>query len=61
MAWNLASDPPEVMRPIWLAMSSVNQRLPSGPAVMSKGPLLLVGVRYSVIAPLGVMRPILSP
>src|SRR5260370_21109132 len=46
------------MRPIWLVASSVNQRLPSDPAVMSAGKLLLVGSGYSVILPLGVMRPI---
>ena len=31
--------PPVVIRPIWLPLNSVNQRLPSGPAVMPSGPL----------------------
>src|SRR6266568_210722 len=55
------------MRPILLAFSSVNQRdLPSGPAVMPKGPQpaedpQVVGRGNSVILPAGVMRPILFP
>src|SRR5215468_1448581 len=47
------------MRPIRLPLVSVNQRLPSGPAVIPKGPLLTVGIENSVIVPVGVMRPIL--
>ena len=40
-------------------MLSVNQRLPSGPAVIPKGALLAVGTANSVAVPEGVMRPIL--
>src|SRR3989442_9317195 len=47
-----------LMRPIWLPSYSVNQRLPSGPAVILSGELPDVGRRNSVIFPLGVMRPI---
>src|SRR6266700_1201142 len=39
--------------------SSVNPRLPAGPAVMPRGWLLAVGMWNSVIWPLVVMRPIL--
>src|SRR5260370_37843377 len=51
------------MRPIVLPFTSVNQRLPSGPAVMPKGsqPLVdpqLVGRGNSVTRPAVVMRPI---
>src|SRR5258707_7665592 len=46
-------------RPIWLALFSVNHRAPSGPLVMYKGPLLTVGIGYSVNTPAVVMRPIL--
>ena len=37
----------------------MNHRLPSSPAVMSMGMLLLWAVGYSVIVPMVVMRPIL--
>src|SRR5271166_4101563 len=50
-----------VMRPIVCPSSSVNQRLPSGPAVMLIGALLAVGMANSVMMPPGVMRPILLP
>ena len=36
--------PAGVIRPIWLASSSVNQRLPSGPAVIQSGRLPAVGM-----------------
>src|SRR5712692_10986992 len=56
--------PPGVMRPILFPKFSVNQRLPSGPAVMMRGLVSRVEgerVWYSpVTAPLVVMRPILS-
>src|ERR1700686_2230695 len=57
-------EPLGVMRPILPLCSgvfavSVNQRLPSGPAVIPRRTLLAVGMGYSVIVPLGVMRPIL--
>ncbi len=39
------------MRPILLPLISVNQRLPSGPAVMPYGVLPAVGMGYSVIVP----------
>ena len=47
-----------VSRPIWLPRASVNQRLPSGPAMIPPGTLLAVGTANSVIAPEGVIRPI---
>jgi hypothetical protein len=50
---------PGVMRPILLALYSVNQRLPPGPAAIPSGLLLAVGKGNSVIVPLGLMRPIL--
>src|SRR5438874_572241 len=48
------------MRPIFktFGLFSVNQTLPSGPAVMPIGLLKGVGIANSVIAPAGVMRPI---
>ena len=49
---------PVVIRPILLAPFSVNQRLPSGPAVMPKMPLLAVGIENSVTTPAVVIRPI---
>src|SRR5438093_12561081 len=52
--------PPGVMRPILLPSASVNQRAPSGPAVIPTGELL-AGIANSVRAPVGVMRPILLP
>src|SRR2546421_341999 len=51
----------DVMRPILLPLSSVNQRLPSGPAAIPYGELLVVGTGNSVMVPLGLMRPILLP
>src|SRR5712691_8464730 len=53
--------PATVMRPIWLlpaAFASVNQRAPSGPAVMPRGLLFAIGTGYSVRVPATVMRPI---
>src|SRR5258707_1196545 len=58
-----------LMRPIllpiitfcWLNSTSVNQRLPSGPAVIPSGTLLEVGTGNSVMEPLGLIRPILLP
>jgi hypothetical protein len=44
---------PDVTRPILLPLASVNQRLPSGPAVIPTGSLLAVGTRNSVMAPVG--------
>src|SRR6516165_10680873 len=55
---NMVMAPLVVMRPIWPAVFSVNHRLPSGPAVIPKGPLLAVGMGNSVMVPLVVMRPI---
>src|SRR5881394_166478 len=48
------------MRPILLALVSVNQRAPSGPVVMSWGRLGDVMMGKSVMTPAVVMRPILS-
>src|SRR5260370_10716645 len=50
-----------VMRPILFPPLSVNQTLPSGPAVIPSGELLCVGVGNVVMLPLGVMRPISLP
>src|SRR2546426_1013498 len=49
-----------VMRPMLFPKSSVNQSLPSGPAVMPMGRLPLVGTENSVTVPVTVIRPILS-
>ena len=49
-----------VICPIWLAVDSVNQRLPSGPVTIPAGPLGFVGVAYSSMAPDGVILPIWS-
>src|SRR2546426_37963 len=49
------------MRPIWLPLLSVNQRAPSGPAVMLYGPAAAVGIVNSVMTPPVVIRPILLP
>src|SRR5512135_6752 len=55
-------DEENVTRPILLPFCSVNQRLPSGPAVIPVGPLLAVGSGpNSVMMPAGVIRPILLP
>src|SRR5262249_22029377 len=48
-----------VIRPIFSPFCSVNQRLPSGPVVMLEGALEAVGSVNSVIAPAGVILPIL--
>ena len=55
--------PAVVIRPIFggLAANSVNHSAPSGPAVISSGPLGFVGSGYSVIVPPVVIRPILWP
>src|SRR5260221_9902095 len=47
-----------VMRPILLALYSVNQTLPSGPNVMPHGRLWRLRVLNSVMLPLGVISPI---
>src|SRR2546421_9377974 len=48
-------------RPILLPPFSVNQRLPSGPAVIQRDTLPAVGTTNSVMMPAGVLRPILLP
>src|SRR2546422_8762662 len=60
--------PVGVIRPTLLPQDSVNQRLPSGPAVMPSGLLLPLGGQLrlggrgnSVITPAGGIRPILLP
>src|SRR5438876_1015336 len=56
------TNPLVVIWPILLAPVSVNQRLPSGPAVMLTGRLLSVGIVNSsaaVMVPAVVIRPIL--
>ena len=50
-----------LIRPILSPLHSINQRLPSGPAVIKLGLLPAVGTGNSVILPLGLMRPILFP
>src|SRR6266705_758713 len=50
-----------VIFPILLPFTSVNQRLPSGPAAMLYGNAETVGTGYSVIAPPVVIFPILLP
>src|SRR5260221_14136620 len=63
----VADRTPHVMRPILLPSPSVNQRLPSGPAVIAQESLRLpeapwaAGRGNGVIGPLGVMRPIWRP
>ena len=47
--------------PILFPVDSVNQILPSGPAVMPFGELLFVGIEYSVIVPSREICPILFP
>ncbi len=55
MAWVVG-----LIIPIWLALPSVNQRLPSGPAVIPPGPELAVGMGNSVMAwVVGLIMPIL--
>src|SRR5229473_2168887 len=51
---------PDVMRPILFVPPSVNQRLPSGPAVIAPGWLPGVGRGNWLMLPPGVMRPIAS-
>jgi hypothetical protein len=45
------------MRPIAFVFNSVNQRLPSGPAVTAEGPLLAVGIENVLMLPPVVIRP----
>ena len=47
-----------VIFPMFRPASSVNQRFPSGIAVMSHGWASGVGISYSVIVPVGVIFPI---
>src|SRR5512142_562116 len=56
---NSVITPAVVIRPILLPSASVNQRAPSGPAVMPAGALFGVGTANSVITPAVVIRPIL--
>ena len=53
--------PAVVIRPILLASSSVNQRLPSGPAAIPAGRCRPVGMGNSVMTPAVVIRPIWLP
>src|SRR3954466_8247225 len=55
---NSVTVPLGVMRPILLPMSSVNQRLPSGPEMIWKGRPDTVGTAYSVMVPAVVIFPI---
>ncbi len=55
---NSVTTPAGVIRPI-LPASSVNQRLPSGPAAIPCGKLPgVIPAEYSVTVPVGVIRPI---
>src|SRR5215472_4436950 len=58
---NSVRTPSGVMRPMLLPSRSVNQTLPSGPAVISHGAARRVGTGNSVSKPPGVMRPIRFP
>ena len=57
----LGDDAGRVIRPIWLPPYSVNQRLPSGPAVIPSGSLLAVGTGELGDDAGRVIRPILLP
>src|SRR5438445_4329 len=46
---NSVIEPAVVMRPILLALDSVNHNTPSGPAAMPFAPLAAVGIGYSVM------------
>ena len=61
--WELGVTPAGVMRPILprKLLISANQRLPSGPAVMLKGPLPAFGRENRVMTPTAVILPILLP
>ncbi|MFC7640094.1 hypothetical protein ACFQX6_02890 [Streptosporangium lutulentum] len=50
--------PSVVMRPIWLALVSVNHSAPSGPAVIPNGPDSGVGREKEPMSPPVVIRPI---
>src|SRR5581483_3682053 len=56
---NSLTTPAGVMRAIWFAWFSANQRLPSGPETIPTGQAPVVGVVNWVIRPAVVMRPIL--
>src|SRR5215469_13599577 len=58
---NSVITPSGVIRPTLLPRASVNQRLPSGPAVISQGAERGVGTGNSVSTPSGVIRPIRLP
>src|SRR5947209_6088881 len=60
---NSVITPAGVTRPIRLALPSVNQRLPSGPAAILPTHALppVIPLANSVTAPLGVIRPMRSP
>jgi hypothetical protein len=58
-AGNSVIAPVGAIRPTLLPSRSVNQTLPSEPAVIPRGIALAVGMVNSLIVPFGVMRPIL--
>src|SRR5882757_7734877 len=63
-SWNSVTTPRGVIRATWFAPGMVNQRLPSGPAAISCGPVLAgmpSGRGNSVSWPAGVIRPIFWP
>src|SRR5438309_12108934 len=53
--------PAKTTRPILLLLDSVNQRLPSAPSVMPRGPLPGVGSANSAMTPVGAVRRTLVP
>jgi hypothetical protein len=53
--------PAKLSRPILLPPVSVNQMLPSGPAVIEKGVLFAVGIENSVTLRLGISSLLLMP
>src|SRR5215470_13133079 len=55
IANSLVTTPAVVIRPILLAVFSVNHRAPSGPAVMAEAPLEAVGIANSVMQIVGVV------
>jgi hypothetical protein len=53
--------PARLIRPILLPPVSVNQMLPSAPAVIAKGVLFAVGIENSVTLGLGISSLLLMP
>src|SRR5438045_3145008 len=58
---NSVMAPAGVILPTLLPLCSMNQRLPSGPAVIASGPLPAVGTANSVIPERGMGLAVLTP